>query len=253
MVNYFKLINGRNFVGIASSLDFLKLQQKHRLLLLSDVEHGQYISVGGTLYRDQWMAPVTDDDIHYEVVSVIEIDEEEYNALYESMDSGDEVIVEPEIVETPEDEIPSDPNDEVTLEFIQEKKIATLSRQCQEAIVNGVDVELSSGEIKHYSLSVEDQLNIASMVTMLQQGVSAVPYHADGELCEYYSTEDMQRIATSATEWKTYHITYFNSLKNWVSSMDTVEDVASVTYGDEIPSEFCSVVLNQLMQAQEMS
>ena len=251
MVNYFKLINGGTFVGIASSLDFLALQQKHHLLLLSDVEHGQYVTVNGVLYRDNWMTPVTDSDIRYETVSIIEIEAAEYNTLHESIDAGEEIIPEPEIEEPPEYEIPTDPNDEITIEFVRGKKIAVLSKQCQDMIVNGVDVELSTGETKHYSLSVEDQLNIASMITMLQQGLDAVPYHADGELCEYYTAEDMQRIATAATTWKTYNITYFNSLKNWVSSMNDIEEIGAVTYGDMIPQEFCSVVLNQFLQEQE--
>lgn len=119
MVNYFKLINGRNFVGVASSLDFLKFQQKHRLLLLSDIEQGQYISVDGTLYRDVWMAPVTDDIITYEVVSVIEINEDEYNVLRESVAPGDD-IGDVEDVEENINEEPEEPNEQPSDETSEE-------------------------------------------------------------------------------------------------------------------------------------
>lgn len=247
MVNYFKLINGRDFVGIASSLDFLALQTKHHILLLSNVEHGQYISVNGVLYRDRWMSPVTDRSILYETVSVIEISEEEYTTLQESIDAGKEIEPEPEIEETPADEPSVDPNEEITTEFVREKKLAALSKQCQDAITHGVDVQLTSGEIKHYSLSVEDQLNIASMVTLIQQGIPTVPYHADGELCEYYTAEDMQLIATAATTWKTYHITYFNSLKNYINSLDNMDDIVAIQYGIMPPADFCSDVLLEMI------
>ena len=247
MVKYFKLINGKNFVGIASSLDFLALQQKHHLLLLSDVESGQYISINGVLYRDQWMKPVADDNIRYEIASVLEISEDEYIALRETIDAGEEIATEQDVVEVPDDNIPSDPNDEITIEFIRGKKLTALSKQCQDAIVHGVDVELSTGETKHYSLSVEDQLNIASMITLIQQGMPAVPYHADGELCEYYEAQDMQRIATAATSWKTYHITYFNSLKNYINSLDDVAAVADIQYGMMPPTDFCSDVLLEMI------
>lgn len=82
---------------------------------------------------------------------------------------------------------------------------------------------------------------------------TAIPYHASGELCEYYSAEDMTLIVSQTTQFKTYHTSYFNSLKNWVESMGSIAEVGEVFYGDPVPAEFCSVVLTQLMQTQEAS
>ncbi len=92
-----------------------------------------------------------------------------------------------------------------------------------------------------------------SLSTLLATGADAIPYHATDELCEYYSAEDMTLIITQATQFKTYHTSYYNSLKNWIESMDSIAEIGSVAYGDTIPPEFCSVVMNQLMQAQEAS
>ena len=63
----------------------------------------------------------------------------------------------------------------------------------------------------------------------------------------------MTLIVAQATQFKTYHTSYFNSLKNWVESMESIAEIGEVSYGDPVPAEFCSVVLTQLMQAQEVS
>jgi predicted DNA-binding ArsR family transcriptional regulator len=42
---------------------------------------------------------------------------------------------------------------------------------------------------------------------------------------------------------KTYHTTYYNSLKNYINSLQTIEEIAAITYGIEIPDEYKSEVL----------
>lgn len=69
------------------------------------------------------------------------------------------------------------------------------------------------------------------------------PYHASDELCTYYSAQDILTITQVATEYKTYHTTYYNSLKNWIMSMESIADVGAVKYGDTVPSEYCSDIL----------
>ena len=51
------------------------------------------------------------------------------------------------------------------------------------------------------------------------------------------------KITETATAFKTYHTSYYNSLKNWVLSMKTIAEVGAVKYGDPIPAEYCSDVL----------
>ena len=84
-MNYYKLIDGKNFVGVVSQLDFRTYQHKHNVLLSCDESKAQYVQFGDIYYRADWMLPVTTDKIEYETIKVIQIDEEEYNTLYEAV------------------------------------------------------------------------------------------------------------------------------------------------------------------------
>lgn len=186
----------------------------------------------------------------YPVARVVDIDDDEADRLKTLLglggivapDGGTEWPHEPP-EEKPE-EIP-DPD----LEAVRARKLALLSDMCKQSIEAGVDVPLSDGSVKHFSLTVEDQLNIASMVTLIQQGHTIIPYHADGELCRFFSAEDMQRIADAATRLKSFHVTYFNSLRHWIDSMQTVAEIGAVEYGMDIPEEHCSDVLLEMLTA----
>ena len=74
-MNYYKLINGKNFVGVVSQLDFRTYQHKHNVLLSCDESKAQYVQFGDIYYRADWMLPVTTNKIGYETIKVIQIDE----------------------------------------------------------------------------------------------------------------------------------------------------------------------------------
>lgn len=126
-------------------------------------------------------------------------------------------------------------------------KIKEMSGICESTITNGFDIVLSDGKSHHFSLSVQDQLNLITLSTMLASGEEYIPYHADGELCKAYSLEDASAIITTATNFKTYHITYFNSLKAYINSLKSIKTVSAVTYGMEIPDKYKSEVLTALL------
>jgi hypothetical protein len=50
--------------------------------------------------------------------------------------------------------------DTSTLEFAKNYKIDEMKDMCNKAITNGVDVMLSDGQIYHFDLTIEDQLNL---------------------------------------------------------------------------------------------
>ena len=135
-----------------------------------------------------------------------------------------------------------------TLEEIKTQKISEMSTACNTTITNGFDVDLSTGK-EHFSLKVEDQLNLFGKQAQISQNVSTInegkgyEYHQDGEYCKYYSLEDMLLIINTATAYKSYHTTYCNSLFRWIEQMNTKEDVNTVYYGIEIPEEYQSEVL----------
>ncbi|MCD7886733.1 MAG: hypothetical protein LUG44_03840 [Clostridiales bacterium] len=139
-----------------------------------------------------------------------------------------------------------DPEADNTLEDIRADKIAEMSQTCEDKITAGVDVTLSDGESHHYSLTVEDQLNLVSLSAMLTAGQEAVPYHADGEECRYYTAEDFAAIVAMATTWKMYHEAYFNSLKAYISALEDTAEIRAIAYGCAIPAEYQSEVYQTL-------
>ena len=245
-MNYYKLINGSTFVGVATQHDFRVFQQKHRIILACDEEQAQYVQCGDTLYRANWMVPVTTNRVVYETVDVIRIDKEEYDILYEAVEKGEEIEVQPE-QPTPEEDVPViDPNEAVTVDYVKAAKIAEMNATCNKVIENGIDVMLTDGQIYHFSLTTQDQLNLITLQSMIVAGETAIPYHADGELCRYYTVEDISIVMDSATAHKTFHVTYFNSLKVYVNALDNITDISAVQYGTENPEEYQSDILKAL-------
>ena len=82
---------------------------------------------------------------------------------------------------------------------------------------------------------------------MISNGAEAVPYHADGEECRYYSADDFTAVTTAAPNWKLYNESYFNSLRAYIQSMDTMAELLAVEYGIEVPLEYQTDVLRQIM------
>lgn len=242
MVNYYKLISGTNIVGIATSLDFRRFQKKHKIILICDEQAAQYVQYKDILYHDNWMLPITSDLYEYESAEVIQIDEKEYNTLKTALETEDEIVIEPE---TPVEEEPEyvDPNEVITVDYVKSVKIAEMSNTCNNVITNGFDVVLSDGNSYHFSLTTQDQLNLITLSSMVANGEKQIPYHADGELCRFYSAEDINIIITTATQFKTYQISYFNALKAYIGSLDDMNEIGAITYGIEIPAEYQSDVL----------
>ena len=128
----------------------------------------------------------------------------------------------------------------------REAVTASMRRACADAITGGVDVVLESGETCHFSLTLEDQLNLMNLQSMADAGAAQLPYHADGEDCRYYSPEELHTITQAATRWKMYQESYFNSLRGYIASLETQEQLEAVRYGMEIPEAFRTDVLRQM-------
>lgn len=173
-------------------------------------------------------------------VSAVAISEEEAAAILDALEAGRP---------TPEPEVSIDPDG--SIEMVMENTIAKMSAACNAAIVSGVDVTLTDGNSYHFSLTVEDQINLISLQTLIAGGAEAVPYHADGEECRYYSLADFQLIATAATSWKIYHESYVNSLRAYIRAMETMAELIAVTYGMSIPEEYQTDVLKGLLAQME--
>lgn len=117
---------------------------------------------------------------------------------------------------------------------------AGISAACHAAIVMGVDVTLSDGTVGHFSLEETDQINLTTAYNAVQQGAIGYPYHADGQLCRVYPAEDIIAIGDAATAHKLYHTTYCNHLLAWVRRAETVEELAGIEYGMELPEDLAT-------------
>lgn len=247
-MKYYKLLNDGNFIGVGTSYDLRKFQSKHNILLTSDDNSAQYIQINDELFRDEWLTPVATDQLPYTTVKIIVIDKDEYDALYDAVETGKEIDIIEEEQNTYE-EIPSVDSDElVTKEYIKMAKTAEMSAACRKAITNGFDVTLSDEQIHHFSLTVQDQLNLLTLSSAVSSGETEIPYHADGESCRYYSAEDITIIINEANYHKNYHTTYFNSLKAYIDSLNSITKISSITYGVEIPKKYRSEVLRDFLE-----
>ncbi len=125
---------------------------------------------------------------------------------------------------------------ERNIDEVKEEKLTEINTACNQIIAAGVDVETSQG-IEHFSLTANDQINIAFYEQQISAGASHIPYHADGKLCRMFAAAEITAVATAAAQWKVYHTTYCNHLRDHIKGLDVAEDIAAVTYGMELPEE----------------
>jgi hypothetical protein len=241
-MSYYKLIAGDQITDAIENPAWVK-ESANGLIVRCDVsEASGVISSDGERVLHLSGRPAFHGE--YEEVALADMTDEEYQELKTILGLGGSVDSE-QAVEWPVEEQPEEnlPEDE-TLSEVKARKLAQLKQACRETICAGVDVELSDGSTQHFELEIEDQLNLISLSRLVDAGAEQVPYHASGELCTYYSAEDLKRIVAAANQWKIYHTTYYNSLKNWVLSMRSIAKIGAVAYGDEIPEKYRSVVLD---------
>lgn len=238
----YKVIYNDTIIDVLSSLTYVKYQPKNQLNLITNSRDGAFgimSSDSNEIYHlDSLDAPEVGS---YKTVSIEDISEDEYLQLMESFNK-----------EIPEPMYTIDPNATNVvivkdLDTAIAKKLEQLSAVCNQTIISGFEVTLTDGVEYHFDLTIEDQINLASLTLLAAQGTDAIPYHASGELCKFYSAADITLITNKASELKTYHTTYYNSLKNYVKSLKTIEEVEAVQYGDLIPEEFRSEVMITLI------
>lgn len=250
-IKYYKIILSDKFLGVATSLDLRKYFTKRngmRFLESCFEDECQYIQYNDDLFHDNWMRK-EDNRGEHTFASVIEITEEQYNFMNKNLDDVTDEEIDDWSKEQDENEpvqeIPSR-EDVITIEFVKEQKIKEMSIACQNVIFSGFDVVLSDGLSHHFSLNTQDQLNLITLSTAISDE-QLIPYHADGELCKFYEPIDLKVVLEAATAHKTYHVSYFNSLRAYIDSLCNVDEIISVQYGMNIPFEHQSDVLKLLI------
>ena len=215
-MKYYKVIKNKEFIGVGTTLNLRRFQTKHQIMLICNESQVQYIWLDDTLYRANWMWPETTDSIKYEVADVIRIEKDEYDLLFKAVETNEEIIIEEEpIVEETPIRV-----EEPTIDFVRASKISELKYNCNKMITNGVDIKLSDGETRHFSMSLEDQINLLTMAYLSDESV--------------YSTTDMKTIIAETNAFKNSHIAKFKQLENRVNSLNTIQEVSAVNYHEEV-------------------
>lgn len=236
----YKLISGDLIVDVAKKLVYVVYKYDAIRYCVGDERpQGILTGEGAHLWRIEGAPPLPGEE---GIVQVVDITAEEYEELYSRLHpvSGEE----PEPV--------VDEALRLTAEYAKSAKIDEMRRACEAAIIDGVDVTYN-GVTRHYSLELTDQLNILALQDAIEQGAQQIPYHGDDEPCRYYSQEEFLAVVAAANKHKTYHTTYFNSLKSYIESIDILDELDGIAYGVSVPVEHRSDVLKELMhnEAQE--
>lgn len=139
---------------------------------------------------------------------------------------------------------------EVPAPTIEEQKAALISRmsnECNTIIIKGFDMTLDDNGLHRFSLKTEDQLKIQALGLKAKSGETVLPYHADGEPCRFFSVQEILNLNTQMESIIEHQTTYFNSLRDYINSLSSTEDLKAVEYGMPIPVEYQSEVLKVLL------
>lgn len=179
-----------------------------------------------------------------------------YTTIYKNIDSKTALLSNDGSVYTDESDVNDTPSNSEsvepyvpTLEEVKSRKISELSNTCQNTIVSGVDVDID-GEIEHFSCRDEDQINIKELFDLSVQTNCGVYYHADGQNCKLYTVEQIISIYITASTNKMQHTTYFNQLRAYVETLEDIESVNDVVYGQELTGTYLETYNASIEQAQ---
>lgn len=190
---------------------------------------------------------VTDEESIYGVY-------EDYTTLYREIEGGFILSNDGSFYQEPEPQ----PDLEVkpyepTLEELREIKVTEMNAAQQKAIREGINITLTDGTVEHFTLTEHDQTSLVGLQSQVLAGEENIPWHTsdESEHCKFYSNADMQVITGMAMSYVTWHVTYFRDLRIYVRSLQSKEEIESVTYGMEIPEEYQSEPLKAMITAQQ--
>lgn len=251
-MTYYKIVQEARIVGIGTTDSLRIFQRKHRIPLPATENDAEFIECNGAFYKGRWMVPIDDIGILIDEAKVIAVNEEEYNILRSAIDDDADLTEFISAEEPGEDPAPAveevlSETEEVTVEFVRNVKIRELSLACSKAITSGFDLEAGE-DVLHYSLTLQDQTNLAAATVQILSGDSEIPYHADGETHRMYSADELMAVINAANTHKTYQLAYFNCLKAWVNSLNRIANIQAVEWGSELPKKYQSSLLKSLTE-----
>lgn len=122
------------------------------------------------------------------------------------------------------------------LEDIQNSKIQEIEDISENAIRQGIDVELSDKTTEHFELSIYDQKNITNALTcanILKASNSAnskLPLYSKGNVCKLYPLSDIYKIYLTTEMFITYNLTLQHQLEHKIKACKTIDEVQAIEY-----------------------
>lgn len=138
--------------------------------------------------------------------------------------------------------------DTTALEEARAMMIRKLSAICKSKITNGFSIRLADGDLHHFKLTTEDQLNLMMLENQLIAGASTFIYHATEEPCMLFLRDDVVKILDAFKKHMLYHTTYFNTAKQYIKSLVDIEEVNLFTYGMDVSKAATDSVLIQILK-----
>ena len=126
-------------------------------------------------------------------------------------------------------------------------KIYELTESCENVILGGINYNN-----EHFSYNYSDQNNISNLVQMAKTTGMDVPYHSDGNLCKLYSPTDIYNIYILQEMNITQNTTYLNQIKAYIDTLENVDEINSVVYGQELTGEYLKNLNNIMEHSQKI-
>ena len=118
------------------------------------------------------------------------------------------------------------------LSSIVKNKKEELGRFCTSNIEDGVDVKLTDGTTKHFSLSSKDQMAINGLFDSSKNNDSMLLWHSDNGLTQEFSKEDIAKIYYAAKYHIMYHQTLITYLNRTVESLTDANEIRNIEYSE---------------------
>ena len=256
---FYKITHNQDIIDVNTneSVNYVRYDRYHQSLKICGSDSSDIIGIvssdNSAIYHLVGYPEIPDTVLgEFIDVQMFEISEEDYTVFKKALEEEKEIIdpdpyIPPEPEPTPEEQ-EREEEYRRSLQFVKDKKIEYMSYLCHQTIENGILITLSDGLEHRFSLTENDQANLMERQAQLMAGATQVSYHADGELCTYYSAEDMMAIIQASIFHKDYQTTYFNSLKHYINSMTDKNEVSAAEYGIEIPEQYQSQPLKDLLE-----
>lgn len=136
------------------------------------------------------------------------------------------------------------------IEQLKQTKISELSAICEQTIYKGLELELSEGK-EHFEYKEKDQINIKAMFDAVIFGAEKYPYQSETGVCRIFIKEDIVKLYSSLETLRTSQLTYYNQLKKYVNTLENIEEINAVIYGQELTGEYLEHYNEMMVIAQE--